>query len=305
MAVNQLTAFSAVPSPYGGIIRLQWTYDATLPTNWKLYVFKKRESNPTDTDIDSYLAGTLNDDQLREKGLYVFRTLPVDSTFKSIFDLAVLNNQAYYYRAIVWDVDASERSPIVDATATVVPDIRIHSVDGKRVVSRCFEKVFDTLKSNAGTQVSVPKDIRVFETHPRREQMDVFLVVQRTSGQMQERYLDSFVSQYQDGLVRGEMDIDVMSVEWIAVGRPEKRDKLTNIIRAIRLLVRHYILKMGGGAIKDVRFVMMGDSEGDYNGEYGHRGMMNVALITEQQLQIGSSITVGEWTTVITDVEGE
>ena len=298
--VNLLQSFTATADEHGGEVRLDWKYPETLPSAWQLYIFKKAGESPSDANINDYFSGLLQDTQLAELGLFVFRDL--ENSFEWISDFRVENQREYFYRALIQDLDTGDLSETKNASATPSANILINVVDGKGLVVRAVEKVIDALKTAEGNKPIVPRNVAVFRSYARRKQEDFFVVVSRSAGQNVERYINNLIAEYSDQVVRGEVDMDVNQVEWVCIGDPMRRDHFTDLMRVTRILMYHYLMKMGRGDVRDVRFVMNGDSEGQYEGEQATRGAMTVVLIIEQQMAVGRNVArLGEISTAYID----
>jgi hypothetical protein len=298
--VQPLESFTAIADKHGGEVRLAWTYPSTLPSTWKLYIFKKAGEAVTDQNISDYFAGTLSDDQLAELGIFVFRDLA--NTFEWIGDFQVENGRQYFYRALIRDLTELENSSTQDANATASADILLNVVDGKGLVVRAVKKAIDALKTAQGTKPVIPKNVAVFRSFSRRKEEDFWVVVARGAGQTVERYFSNLIAEYGDAVVRGEVDLDVLDVQWFSIGDPARRDHFTDLMRVMRVLMYRYLLNMGNGDVRDARFVMNGDSEGPYQGEQAISGSMTVVLVVEQQLQFGREIApLGKISTVYLD----
>lgn len=297
---NALDGLQTFTDNYGGSIKLKWQYPQTLPDNWQVYLFKKNTEAPTDNEIADYFAGNLTDQQLAELGLFVFRSIPNETDH--ITDMMVEDGKEYFYRAVIYDKDSEEYSDAITANATPQAEITWNVINGKGIVVRALEKVIDVIRGRDGTRPIIERNIRVLRDHSSRKQEDFFIVVQRTSGQTIERYLSEVIADYSDRIVRGELDVDALTVEWIVIGLPARRDKFTDLMRVFRTVLRHYILKLGSGDIKDVRFVMVGDGEGQYAGEKAVIGRMSVILVVENQIQIGKGPC--EWESIETVYSG-
>ncbi len=279
-----LTLFSATVDPHGGEVRLAWDYpdDQT----GELTIFKRAENAVTDDEIAAYVAGHLSDVQLSNTGIFVFRSIPANAS--AITDFAVENNRPYTYRATFIDKVAKTNDTILNASATPRAEVWVNVVDGKSLVVRAVEKVLDAARTTNGGNLPyiVNATVRVFRDYGRRKEEESFVVVQRTAGQSVERYFDSLIAEYGDQSLRGEVDIDTLQVEWVCIGDPMRRDKLTQIFRVLRPLLRRYIMRSGNGLVRDVRVTMSGDGEGQYQGEAAVRGTMVVALVIENQMQV-------------------
>ena len=288
---NPLASFNALNDSrgYGGILFLDWEYPTALPANWQLYIFKKQGSEVTDQQIADYFANSPTSDQLKSLGIFVYNNLPAKTTFIKLQDFVVENSKAYFYRALIRDTVANENSAILTASGTPESAIYIRVIDAKDIIARAVEKTLQAVKTTSGYHPQIEKDIRVFKAHGERKDEDNFFVVSRVSGQNISRTLSDIIAQLEASAIRGEIDYDVLQVEWICMGVGERRDKYTLIMRVMRSIFRHFAMLLGDGAILDVQTVMVGDGEVNY-GEKGApalRGVMNVVVQTEQLVQVG------------------
>jgi hypothetical protein len=302
-----LAAFNVVNDPrgYGGTLFLNWTYPSVLPNTWKLYIFKKQGSAVTDEQISQYFTGDLNSEQLRQLGIFVFNNLPAKTTLLSLIDVTVENSvegntRTYYYRALIKDTsEGGEYSDTVDASASPESNIYFRVIDGKDVVAKAIEKTLQAVKTTRGYHPEIEKDIRVFKAHGERKNEDNFFVVSRTSGQNINRTMSNIIAEYEDSRILGQVDYDVLQVEWICMGVGERRDKYMLIMRGMRAIFEHFVMLLGNGDIGKVETIVTGDSDIKYgeDGAPALRGIMNVVLQTEQAVQLGRSDTA-VWTAI-------
>jgi hypothetical protein len=295
---SPLTSFNAINDSrgYGGILFLDWIYPTVLPTAWKLYIFKKQGSAVTDQQIADYFANSPTPEQLSQLGIFVYNSLPAKTTFTSLKDFVVENAKAYYYRAFIRDTSTNENSTILDANETPESAIYIRVIDTKDIIAKTVEKTLQAVKTTAGYHPQIEKDIRVFKSHSEREDQDNFFVVSRISGQNINRTMSNVIAEMEDAKILGQIDYDVLQVEWICMGVGERRDKYTLIMRVMRPIFEHFAMQYGDGAIGRVETIMIGDSEIGYGkaGTPALRGVMNVVVQTEQMVQIGRNDT-GIW----------
>ena len=301
MTTDPLALFSATADPHGGEVQLNWSLPESLPDSWQVFIFKKQGEAPSDENITDYFAGDLSDAQLADLGIFVFREL--DNAHTWIVDYSVENGKEYFYRALIRDKGNNESSTTIDLSIIPEADIKIYAVDGKSLVVRAVEKAIDAIRSIGGQKPEIPKNLRVMKNYPAVKDEDFFVVVSRLPGQIAERYFSSIIAEYNDQVVKGEGDIDAFQVEWVCIGNPARRDKFTDIMRVMRPIMRRYIMRAGNGMVWDARFIMGGDGEGEYQGAAAVRGLMNVALVIEQQLQVGSQ-GKREWLYVDTTYSG-
>ena len=289
--VNPLTSFNAINDSrgYGGILFLEWEYPTVLPANWKLFIFKKQGLAVTDQQIEDYFANNPTPEQLSQLGIFVYNNLPAKTTFTSLKDFVVENSKAYYYKAFIRDTATNENSTILDTNGTPESLIYIRVVDAKDIIAKTLEKTLQAVKTTGGYHPQIEKDIRVFKSHSERQAEDNFFVVSRISGQNINRTMSNIIAEMDDSKLLGQIDYDVLQVEWICMGVGERRDKYTNIMRVMRPIFEHFAMQYGDGAIGRVETVMIGDSEIGYgkSGTPALRGVMNVVVQTEQMVQIG------------------
>ena len=300
-APNPLATFNAINDDrgYGGILLLDWTYPTVLPTTWKLYIFKKQGSAVSSQQITDYFAGSLTATQIKQLGIFVYDNLPASATFLNLKDFVVDNGKVYYYKALIRDTTTNENSTISEDNGTPESSIYMRVIDAKDIIAKALEKTLQATKTTRGYHPELEKDIRVFKSHGERESQDNFFVVSRVSGQNINRTLSDIIAELQANMVRGQVDYDVLQVEWICMAVSERRDKYTLIMRAMRPIFHHFVMQYGDGAILSVETVIIGDSEIGY-GEKGApalRGVMNVVVQTEQMVQIGRDDT-GTWETL-------
>jgi hypothetical protein len=292
---SPLLSFTAVNDPrgYGGILFLNWTYPILLPDTWKLYIFKKQGSAVTDKQIEDYLSSKITSTELEKFGIFVYNNLPAKTAFTHLKDFVVENMKPYYYRAIIRDTALNVNSEIIDANGTPESNLYIRVVDAKDIIAKTVQKTLQVIKTASGYHPEIEKDIRVFKSHGERQNEDVFFVVSRISGQNINRTLSNMIAQMEESNILGQVDYDILQVEWICMGVGERRDKYTLIMRVMRPLFEHFAILLGDGAVGKVETIMVGDSDIKYgeSGAPAMRGVMNVVVQTEQFAQIGRSDT--------------
>ena len=288
---SPLASFNALNDSrgYGGILFLEWTFPANLPANWKFYIFKKQGSAVSDQQIADYFANNPTPEQLSQLGIFVYNNLPAKTTFTNLKDFVVENAKAYYYRALIRDTHTNENSTVLDANGTPESLIYLHVVDAKDIIAKAIEKTLQAVKTTGGYHPQIEKDIRVFKSHSEREEQDNFFVVSRISGQNINRTMSNIIAEMNESKLLGQIDYDVLQIEWICLGAGERRDKYTLIMRGMRTIFEHFVMQYGDGAIGRVETIMIGDSEVNYGkaGAPALRGVMNVVVQTEQIIQIG------------------
>lgn len=306
--VDPITSLTITADPYGGALILEWVYPDDMPTSWKLYIFKKADSAPEDTDIAKWFAGQLTNDQLKELGLFVFQNIPQTISYQSFYDLTVKNTVPYYYKAVIKNLDDEELSANVSANGTPSPNFAINVIDGKSIVYNAVAKVINSLTSYEGNKPKIPLDISINRNYsPMKPDDTAFqVVVSRGAGQLANQSFSQRFGVDGRNLVQGVIDKDVITVEWICVGDPLRRDNFTSIMRVMRPIMFHYIMKMGNNNVQSVSFIMGGDGQAmPENGANLLTGMMSVALDIQNQLQIGNAITKLPLESITTNYEAD
>lgn len=296
---DPITNLTITGSDYGADTLLQWTNpDPTnLPDYWQVYIFYRAKSAVTDDQIAAYFATDpqthLTDNQLSDLGIHVFRNVPNEAT--SQIDFGVMPGVEAFYSIIVRDLGSPSNSDTVIGSYTPTPKLAINTMDTKGIVVSAVKKMLALIKNVAGDSLNVGSDVRVWRDYSMTQELDTYVVVQRTSGQGILRQLhDDGVLLGEDVAVKAEIDSDVLLIEWIAVNQPKRRDVLSDVFRAGRQIIRHYILEIGNGDIKDVRFTPGGDGTAPNPGKlggvlYGNRLTVQVDLETQVQVGVAAS----------------
>jgi len=276
---------------WGGNVALSWMYPATLPTNWQFFIFKEADQAVTDDQIAAYFAGSLSDQELKQLGIYVYRNLPVDPTYMGLIDWGVDNGIQYFYKGVIQDLDTKEISTSVQADATPQGNYSFNIPDVKSLLIRALEKAISSVGNASITAPVLGKHFKVQANYPREKAESLFIVVSRLPGQSAARYFSEVIQEYDDQIVRGELDIQVCEVAWVATEQVERRDKVTLLMMGYRQYLKHYLMKMGAGDIWDVKFLIAGDTEGTPpSGGNGVRGTMTAVFVVETKMQLGGVV---------------
>jgi hypothetical protein len=259
-----------------------------------MYLFKKQGSAPQSADIASYFAGNLTNDELKELGLFVFTDIPQTILYKLRYDFTVLNTKAYYYTGVIKNTTSGELSTNITANGTPAPTFKLNVVDGKSIVFRAVEKVIDSLKALGTDDIPrIPADLDIARNYTQmKPDSNAFqVIISRGAGQLSQQSFSQVTGSLGNDLVKGVIDLDVITIEWICVAQPIRRDNFTNIMRIMRPVMQYYIMKMGNMSVQGVKFIMGGDGQIMENGANIVTGMMTVALEIQNQLQIGGGVT--------------
>lgn len=260
--VQPLENFYIIASPFGNELELYWELPAERPTNWKVYIFKRSNTNILQDEIDNYFANIDDLSNFNYNGLFVF------DNFKSLQnvtayvhnDLFVKNDLQYYYRAVIRDEESGEYSEALTQTATALPQLEVKTIDGKDVVATALEKLFDTVKNVAGEKAQIGKEIKIFKQYFEETPETDHFVIERVNGSEKISYWGLLKSHIGNDELLGSTDTDVIKATFWTPNGNARRDLLANLIRGYKAVLIQLIKKLGNGQIPDVKIVVEGDT---------------------------------------------
>lgn len=248
---NQLQFLTAFSHPLGQEIDLEWTLPSTLPTSFKVVVFRKKSSDVTQQEIDDYFAGS------PPTGVTVWELdgLTDGSGPTRLFDLFVENGQAYYYKAVVQDTSDSTYSTAIGANATPNVTATTSIIDAKQKVLDLIERVFTNYDMTKLKDYELKKEYSLENLRPPT------IFVTRADGSVMQSFIGHLVdfdSKQKLGIY-GQIDLDNIQVTWEDPS-DERRDKITNIFRESKEAMRHYLLHPDGAGMTSVDIIIQGDA---------------------------------------------
>ncbi len=247
--VSPLASLLVEPSNFGGEIIISWEYPEVLPTNYKVFLFKRSNQDVTQAEIDGYFT----DSNFVYNGLFVKDD--IKSYYIKLADLTVLNDTVYYYKLVIRDEDTKEYSSAVSGHATPQPKFKVNIKDGKKIVATALEKMLDNIYSAQGKKVSLAKDVKIVKHFAIEPISDNYFMVERINGSTQFQFVGNILQMYQSSLVSGDMDLDVIRVTFMTA-EPERRDTVANILRGMKPFLIKVCRKLGA---KDCRITIEGD----------------------------------------------
>jgi hypothetical protein len=293
--VNPLISLTIEASPIGSELDIFWELPATLPTNYKIYLFKKSGSAVPQPIIDGYFANIDDLTNFDYQGVFVFDKIKNET--KVIADYVVVNGTHYYYSAVVRDETTPEESVAVSADAT--PDALIVSdiLDGKDLVARAINKMFESIKDKNGVRQNLKKEIEVvknFSTGPVDKDT---IMVERVNGAEHQRFLGNLLHTYKNMIVLGSVDVDVIRVTFLTAGTPDRRDMISNLFRAKKFMLITQIKKYGA---KDCSAVIEGDY---YNPMFHGENVIGFTVVFSLLTMVQMKYEEEEITSHITQME--
>jgi len=117
-----LVAFWAILDPhYEGKVKLAWVLPTNLPPQWQVYIFRKKGSFSTITDITYYFAKMWSKEE--SANIFVFNDIHNYDTW--ILDSTVENGKKYFYSAFILDKSFGDTfSPTIDVSITIYSTIK-------------------------------------------------------------------------------------------------------------------------------------------------------------------------------------
>jgi hypothetical protein len=129
----------------------------------------------------------------------------------------------------------------------------ISVADTKDLVIECFKKLLRSVARQTKSEIMVYNEFPVEVTDP------CFIVVTRSSGENSYRFWSDISATNGNLILTGDIDTDVLSVIWECADNPRLRDKLTNIFRGTKRVIKRYLNTKGGDGILDVKISIIGD----------------------------------------------
>ncbi|MGE5680364.1 MAG: hypothetical protein ACM34K_05730 [Bacillota bacterium] len=269
--MDQLKDFTVIPSNFGGELDISWNYPENKPESSKVYVFKRSKTIVTDNEIRQYFAQFDDLDHFNYNGLMVFDRL--DNNIYGFIDMKVLNDVEYYYKAVLRDETTKEISLPVGANAIPRPQLKINIKDGKDIVKTAIEKMFDNVYDTKGNNVKIGKDIKVIKQFAIEPVGENYVMIERVNGSTNTQYWNNQIAIYGTGIIKGDIDSDIIRVTFVTYESPERRDKVANIFRGYKPFLI-YVIKMLGAKECTINI------EGDYmNPQFHGLNAVGVTMI--------------------------
>jgi hypothetical protein len=293
--VNPLISLTIVASPIGSELDIFWELPTTLPTNYKIYVFKKSGGAVPQPIIDDYFANIDDLTGFDYEGVFVFDRLKNEQ--KVIGDYVVVNGTQYFYSAVVRDETTPEESAAVSANAT--PDCLMISdiIDGKDLVAKAINKMFESIKDKSGSRVNLKKEIDIVKNFSMAPINKDTIMIERVNGAELQRFWGNISHVYKNMVVMGTVDSDVIRVTFLTPGTPDRRDTISNLFRAKKIMLVTFIKKQGA---KDCSAVIEGDY---YNPMFQGENVIGFTVVFSMIVPNQSKYEETEITSHITQME--
>lgn len=277
---NKFSSFELKNGPFGNEIELRWEFEIPLENHHKVIVFRRENADVKKEEIDKYLKNPTSEGV--SEGLWIFFQIPDYQNYLS--DGKVNEGKTYYYRIIIVDKnDFTKRSVIAAAhlEATGFNAI-VNAVDSKKTVIDSLEIIMRVLSNKLGSKVPIP----IYGDFPVVEPPPVWITVTRAAGDNAYKYWSNVGEKYGGGIIRGDMDTDVLQVVWECKENPGLRDKLSIVFKGVKFLIERKLKKLEG--VIDAKCTMAGDGADKQYEPAIPYGMMLINVIVENYLISGT-----------------
>jgi hypothetical protein len=255
--------------PFGDQVDLSWQLPDSIPTNYQVYIFQRSKTDVTDAEITAYFtalnAGTLNN--FTYAGLMVFDQLNNAVTSLGVYE--VKNGLKYYYKALIRNEDTKECSTALSVNATPDCTIVTEIVDGKDLVCKALEKLFDTIKNKSGQSPIKYKDFEVVKNFAIDLINKDTIMVERINGSNHLQFWGNQLATYKGAIDKGEVDSDLIRVTILTIAGAQRRDLYANILRSRKQFLIQFLKGIGGTPLLNVSIVIEGDYQNpQFHGEH-------------------------------------
>jgi hypothetical protein len=293
--ITPLASLEVTAHQLGSELDIFWTLPTTLPTNYKVYIFQRSQTDVTQEEIDSYFAHIADLSAFVYNGLFVFDKIKNGQEGMGVYE--VINGLVYYYKAVIRDETTGEYSATISANATPNADVLVEIYDGKEIVAKTLKKMLDGLKNATGKKIQVSRDIEVVKQFTMGEPRNDQFMVERVNGANYQNYWGNILSAHGQSIILGDMDTDVIRVTYITISGPDRRDLMTSICRGRKPFLKIMAKKLGA---TDCQVTIEGDY---YNPAFHGANVVGVTMIFTLLIENKTKIDYTEINQHITDMK--
>lgn len=276
-----ISNYTLFAHPLGHEIDIRWDIEDEITSNEKIYLFKRSTNDVTDEEVKSYIANPVRTSVA--PGLFVFTN--IEHYQREVKDFMVEDGNVYFYKIVIVNKNDKNDTSEISAANVILQGVNldINVVDAKAHIVEGVKKILK------GVAKQTNGNIMVYNEFPREVTEGAFVVVTRVSGEIAYQFWSGMSSDYGEGIIRGDMDTDVIQVMWEVQNSPSLRDKLTNIFRGTKKKLVRYCMHIDPGFV-DVKVTITGDGyDGRIEGKHIVYGSMLINCLIDNQL-----ITEGE-----------
>ncbi len=239
-------------SSFGHELDISWNNELLQPGE-KVFIFKRSQTNVTDEEIAAYFANIDDLSNFNYNGLFVFDK-NITPTTSAIGDYEVANEVTYYYRAAVRLSGQYSLAGSVSATPRNL--VKVNVLDGKQLVVKAIEKMFENIVNRDGQSVNMRQDIKIVKHFTIEPISENYIMVERINGSNYMQFLGQQYASTFNQTIYGDTDTDVIRATFITTDSSDRRDKVANIFRSNKFFLLHMLKKLGA---REPRIMIEGD----------------------------------------------
>jgi len=293
--ITPLTTLEVTPHQLGSELDVFWGLPTVLPTNYKVYIFQRSQTDVTPEEIADYFAHIADLSTFVYNGLFVFDKIQNGSEGMGVYE--VVNGLVYYYKGVIRDETTGEYSATISAHTTPNADVLVEIHDGKDIVAKTLKKMLDGLKNKAGNKIQLSKDVEVVKQFTMGEPKGDQFMVERVNGANYQNYWGNILSAHGRSVILGDMDTDVIRATYITISGPDRRDLITNILRGRKPFLKIMAKKLGA---TDCQVTIEGDY---YNPSFHGANVVGTTMIFNLLIENKTEINYDEINQHITDMK--
>lgn len=282
-AITPLVKFEVTAKQFGNQLDLLWETSTDRPQNWKVFVFKRKSANVTDEEIADYFEHIDNLTNYAYNGLFVFDKFKPEADYSYIYsDFIVLNDQVYYYKAVIRNQETGEYSTPLSAYATPLATILVRIQDGKELVAQAIKKLFDAVKNISGEKALLTRDIEVYKQFVLGAPKENWIMIERINGSNKYNYWGHQKVMDGNNVIYGSTDNDLIRATFVTTAGNARRDLMTNIFRAYKLNLERLIKALANYKVNTCQITVEGDY---YNPNIHGENALGVTIIFALEIE--------------------
>lgn len=240
-------------SAFGHELDIIWN-NRLLQPDEKIYIFKRSNTDVTNAEIDSYFDNIDDLSAYNYNGLFVFDDLsPVNN---AIGDYEVQNGITYYYKAVVRNEQSGDYALAGSVNGVPQKLLKVNVRDGKNIVAKAIEKMFENVIDRNGNPVNLRRDIKIVKNFTIEPISENYIMVERINGSNYLQFLGQQYTQTATQTGFGDTDTDVIRATFITTETSDRRDKVADIFRSNKFYLIQLIKKLGA---RNVQITIEGD----------------------------------------------
>lgn len=299
MAVTPLVKFKVIPKQFGNQLDLLWETPTDRPLNWKVFIFQRKGADVTDDEITSYFTNIDNLTGYNYNGLFVFDKFKSAQDYNYIYsNFIVLNDERYYYKAVIRNEDTKEYSTALAANAIPLPTMVVRIRDGKELVAQAIKKLFDAVKNINGDKMLLTRDVTIFKQFLIGAPKENWIMIERINGSTRHDYWGHVKNMDGADTIYGSTDSDMIRATFVTLAGNDRRDLVTNLFRAYKLNLERLIKALGNYKVNNCQITVEGDY---YNPTIHGENAVGVTIIFA--LEIENEIRTDELEIISHDID--